>query len=942
MISTNALSTAACRFKVALPRTCTFPFLICALSRVISAQVTSSNVTLQTSANPTNYGSTLTLTAIVSPTGATGTVTWYDGVVVLGSAKLNAGEASMTTALLGSGQRSIRARYSGDSSHQSSVSGVLTQVVSVLAQRGLSSPLSVGSVHTPGPCVIGDFNRDGHLDVAIISTLNNAVSVMLGNGNGTFQPPVSYPVGSLPLSLAVGDFNGDGVLDLAVANQSSGSISVLVGTGSGTFQSAVAYPAGPGPTAVVVADFNNDGVADLAVSNLSNAISVILGKGDGTFLAPTSFPASSPLLLATGDFNGDGFVDLAVPNSNSKSVSIYLGKGDGTLKPAVQYPVGSQPAAVAVNDFNADGFSDLAVVNYTDGSVSILLGNGDGTFKPAAIYSVGSAPDFVVVEDFNSDGIPDLVVTNADGNPSLLTGKGDGTFLAANQLGSGHSNVPIAVGDLNGDGRPDLVVPDYATDNVSVLLGFPVTPNLMITMSHVGNFVQGQTGATYTISVINVGHYATWGQVLVKDTLPTGLAVGAMTGAGWICTVTTVVCSRSDVLAVGGSYPPISVGVNVAADALASVVNTATVSGGSAPNNSASDTTAVNSNTLTIVTGQALPSAQVGSSYSQTLAATGGTPPYVWSIVAGSLPGGLNLSASGIISGTPTTTGQTTFSVQVKDSGTLSAAAALSLTVSSTVPVLVSGGVLNAASFSKDSSGNGATVAPGSLVTIYGSFPGATAASSQGVPYVTSLGGVTISFGGILAPLKDVVPDGPLPFVNAQVPYDVTGPVQVIATVNGAPSVPISIPTSASAPGIFTIPPTGQGYAVLLFTDPTDNTVKIAAPTAASASIGISAAPITRGQSGFFYATGLGQKTPPVSAGDGGGNGVHDAVQTPLVTIGGVPAQVLYAGQAPGFPGVDQINVMIPPNAPTGDAVALVVTSADHSVVSNVGQIAVR
>jgi uncharacterized repeat protein (TIGR01451 family) len=183
------------------------------------------------------------------------------------------------------------------------------------------------------------------------------------------------------------------------------------------------------------------------------------------------------------------------------------------------------------------------------------------------------------VEDFNSDGIPDLVVTNTDANPSLLTGKGDGTFLAANQLGSGHSNVPIAVADLNGDGRPDLVVPDYATDNVNVLLGFPVTPNLMITMSHVGNFVQGQTGATYTISVSNVGHYATWGQVLVKDTLPTGLTVAAMTGAGWICTVTTMVCSRSDVLAVGGSYPPISVGVNIAADAPASVVNTATVSG---------------------------------------------------------------------------------------------------------------------------------------------------------------------------------------------------------------------------------------------------------------------------------------------------------------------------------------------------------------------------
>ena len=127
-----------------------------------------------------------------------------------------------------------------------------------------------------------------------------------------------------------------------------------------------------------------------------------------------------------------------------------------------------------------------------------------------------------------------------------------------------------------------------------------------------------------------------------------------------------------------------------------------------------------------------------------------------------------------------------------------------------------------------------------------------------------------------------------------------------------------------------------------MFVDSTDNTVKIAAPTAASASIGIFAAPINRGQAGFFYATGLGQKVPPVSDGDGGGNITHAAVQTPVVTIGGVPAQVEFAGQAPGFPGVDQINVIIPLNAPTGGAVALVVTSADGSVVSNVGQIAVQ
>ncbi len=160
---------------------------------------------------------------------------------------------------------------------------------------------------------------------------------MLGNGDELFQPPVSYQVGSLPLSLAVGlpVFNGDEFSISPRQIKVPAVLAMLVGTGSGTFQNAVAYPAGTRATAVVVADFNNDRIADLAVSNLGNAISIIPGKGDG-HSSRRQAPTSNPLLLATGDFSDDGFVDLAVPNSNSKSVSIYLGKGDGTLKPAVQ------------------------------------------------------------------------------------------------------------------------------------------------------------------------------------------------------------------------------------------------------------------------------------------------------------------------------------------------------------------------------------------------------------------------------------------------------------------------------------------------------------------------------------------------------------------------------------------------------------------------------
>jgi hypothetical protein len=155
--------------KVALLRACIFALVISGPSAASWAQGVSSNVMLQTSSNPASYGDALTLTAIVSPHGATGIVTWYDGVVILGSAKLSAGQATMSTALLGSGKRSIRARYAGDSIYQPSVSGILTQTVSVLAQRGLSSAMNVGSVHTPGPVAVGDFNRDGHTDTEPLS-----------------------------------------------------------------------------------------------------------------------------------------------------------------------------------------------------------------------------------------------------------------------------------------------------------------------------------------------------------------------------------------------------------------------------------------------------------------------------------------------------------------------------------------------------------------------------------------------------------------------------------------------------------------------------------------------------------------------------------------------------------------------------------------------------
>ncbi len=328
----------------------------------------------------------------------------------------------------------------------------------------------------PISIAVGDFNLDGRLDVVVVNSGDNNVSVLLGNGEGTFQPAVDYPVGSYPKSVAVGDFNGDGKPDLVVANSVNNNVDVLLGNGDGTFQPAVNYTVGTFPVSVAVADFNGDGKLDLVVANVdSNNVSVLLGNGDGTFQTPAvNYAAGTgPESVAVGDFNGDGKPDLAVANFSSGNVSVLLGKGDGTFQAAVNYAAGTNPFSVAVGDFNGDGKPDLAVANFGSGNVSVLLGKGDGTFQAAVNYAAGTNnnPYSVAVGDLDGDGELDLAVANSNSNfVSVLLGNGDGTFQAAANYLVGGGPESVATGDFNGDGRMDLAVANFVSNNVSILL----------------------------------------------------------------------------------------------------------------------------------------------------------------------------------------------------------------------------------------------------------------------------------------------------------------------------------------------------------------------------------------------------------------------------------------------------------------------------------------
>ncbi|MDR3725650.1 MAG: FG-GAP-like repeat-containing protein, partial [Terracidiphilus sp.] len=330
----------------------------------------------------------------------------------------------------------------------------------------------------PDAMAVGDFNGDGKPDLAIANYADNSVTILLGNGDGTFTAAPSSPATGLsPISLAVGDFNADGIADLVVLNNGDDTLKVLLGNGDGTF-TATGSPIATGvnPLAVAVGDFNGDGKADLVVANYTdNCLTVLLGNGDGTFTGttPCVVTGGGPAYIAVGDFNNDGTPDLAVANNTSNNVTILLGQGDGTFVAASTSPLtGNYPNALVVADFAGNGKADLAVVNSGDDTVTVLLGHGDGTFAPGTTIATGVLPYFVAVGDLNGDGIPDLAVTNdSDNTVTLLLGSGNGTFtISPTTPATGVSPWPIAIADFNGDGVVDIAVANFTDASVTVLL----------------------------------------------------------------------------------------------------------------------------------------------------------------------------------------------------------------------------------------------------------------------------------------------------------------------------------------------------------------------------------------------------------------------------------------------------------------------------------------
>ena len=275
--------------------------------------------------------------------------------------------------------------FNGDGKLDLAVVNNLSDSVSVLLGNGdgtFQQAMISGVGSTPTSVAVGDFNGDGKLDLVVVNNLSASVSVLLGNGDGTFQAAVNYGAGLGIISVAVGDFNRDGKLDLVVSGvvATNSNISVLLGNGDGTFQTPANSVIGIRPSAIAVGDFNGDGNLDVAVAGGEcktgcPILQTLLGNGDGTFQSVRSFfnpTRNEANFVLLGDFNGDGKLDMIVTYSEP-AISVFLGMGDGNFQAPVNYNnLGLAPSsALAIGDFNGDGKLDLAVP--TGPGVTILL-----------------------------------------------------------------------------------------------------------------------------------------------------------------------------------------------------------------------------------------------------------------------------------------------------------------------------------------------------------------------------------------------------------------------------------------------------------------------------------------------------------------------------------------------------------------------------------------
>lgn len=284
----------------------------------------------------------------------------------------------------------------------------------------------------PTSITTGDFNHDTFTDLITTNISSNTLSILLGNGDGSFSDQTQIKVCLEPRTLVMADFNHDTHADIVLACSGGDEIAFLMGRGNGKFEEGPHYPVHRTPVALAIEDLNGDGHPDVVVALRNDKIKVFLGTGTSEFHHGAQYTyGDTPTSVALSDLNGDGKVDMVVTNGGpmSNAVSIWLGNGDGTFRDPKDYRTGKRPLAATFADFNNDRRLDLLVINGERDCFTTFLGNGNGTFLPGKDSGADAGPISGVTRDFDGDRILDVAIANLQSNDlSILFGKGDGTF----------------------------------------------------------------------------------------------------------------------------------------------------------------------------------------------------------------------------------------------------------------------------------------------------------------------------------------------------------------------------------------------------------------------------------------------------------------------------------------------------------------------------------
>jgi hypothetical protein len=387
-------------------------------------------------------------------------------VLATGSAAAGPGQSTQASLSVQQGQ-AILVQVSADAATQGDFALETTNLDQFTTPDNASLLFPAGA--GPSSVAVGDVNGDSIPDLIVADTLSNTVSVLLGNGDGTFQAPRQYAVGAFrtpnPLGsefklpafrrkVVLADLNHDGKLDIVVTNYDSGDVSVLLNNGDGTFAPQRRFDATTAPYDVAVGHLTGNGIPDLVVVSADKSgmstVAVLLGRGDGTFQPEQTFTVRAPgdlpfSSVALADLNGDGKLDLIFTGTAGSKVTVFLGNGDGTFQPGIDYPGTRLGTGVAVGDVNGDGNLDIITSGLDPGGLSVLLGNGDGTFTTLPGFLAGQNPVAVAIADVGSPVMQDGSTTLGppDGHPDLIVAASGGASALAPQGPLGYSSSPV-------------------------------------------------------------------------------------------------------------------------------------------------------------------------------------------------------------------------------------------------------------------------------------------------------------------------------------------------------------------------------------------------------------------------------------------------------------------------------------------------------------------